>query len=562
MKLIKQNGTSRALGGVRSVMGITAASLLLVGCNAENGSPTAVLSNTGFSLYCPNVGIATDTCVLNDPENPYASQTVNDSTKWAFANASASERDKFYVWATAQARDPKGENQYYAALSLHELYGNNTNAYAQGQAKAAYRSVLDNYYNATGALSIGTSISNLDLVAGSNFNYDVWGSGTTLDGAYSSDPYFADVFQVAAGDGWGASTSAIALIGLTVGISNNYTNLVFKIKDLPTGDVFVKFPSSGAGNAGELQLSMATYATPIAGAVGWSQVTIPMSLFSGGASDTEVGIHGGYGNGGTFLITDIGFTGDAMGSGLVGDLGDGFISIYHPGQNYSGVTYATEFMYGTGTGNEYTVDVWGTGSALNHNYTGDSDYGQVYEVAGAGSWGSVVAFVNFDSGFATPYQNVVLKVKGASNGQFKIKFAGNGKDSEVQFDAAVEGVAIPGTTDWYQYTLPLATHFPDVVDYVEFAIFSDGSDTFYFTDLGFTGDATGNGLTGDTVGDGMIAAYKSDSVQFAAAKYRDMAGEQLVEPASLTNLYDNQSAAATAVTGWGFTYDATSNTLE
>ena len=562
MKLIKQNAAMGVLGTTRTVMSLTAVAILLAGCKAEDGSPTAVLSNTGFSLYCPNVGIAADTCVLSDPENPYAKQTVNDSSKWTLASAAASERDKFYVWATAQAQEPKGENQYYTALSLHELYDNNSNGFAQSQAKAAYHSVLDNYYNATGALSVGSVISNLDLVAGTDFNYDVWGANTTLNGSYASDPYFSDVFQATPGSGWGASSSVIALTGFTAGTLGNYTNLVFKVKDLPTGDVFVKFPQSGAGTEGELQLSLATYGAPIAGAIGWSQVTIPMSLFNGGAADTEFGIHAGYGNGGIFLITDIGFTGDATGTGLVGDLGDEFISIYHPGQNYSGVTKATEFVYGTGSGNEYTVDNWGTGTNLNHNHTGDSDFGQVYEVVGGGSWGSVVAFVNFDMGFTAPYQNIVLKVKGVSDGQFKIKFAGNGKDSEVQFDSSVQGVAIAGTTGWYQYTLPLATHFPDVNDYVEFALFSDGADTFYFTDLGFTGDATGTGLVGDSVGDGMVTAYKSNNVQFASSKYRDTTGEQLVEPPSLINLYTSPSAANTAVTSWGFTYDTTSNTLQ
>jgi hypothetical protein len=163
MKLIKQNAAMGVLGTTRTVMSLTAVAILLAGCNAEDGSPTAVLSNTGFSLYCPNVGIAADTCVLSDPENPYAKQTVNDSSKWTLASAAASERDKFYVWATAQAQEPKGENQYNTALSLHELYHADSNILAQAQAKLAYRSVLDNYFTASNSVS--------EFVAGTDFSF-------------------------------------------------------------------------------------------------------------------------------------------------------------------------------------------------------------------------------------------------------------------------------------------------------------------------------------------------------------------------------------------------------
>ena len=52
--------------------------LLLAGCNPADGTATGVASNEGFSLYCPNVGIAADQCILSDPENPYAGETLDD----------------------------------------------------------------------------------------------------------------------------------------------------------------------------------------------------------------------------------------------------------------------------------------------------------------------------------------------------------------------------------------------------------------------------------------------------------------------------------------------------
>jgi len=322
MKLIKQNAAMGVLGTTRTVMSLTAVAILLAGCNAEDGSPTAVLSNTGFSLYCPNVGIAADTCVLSDPENPYAKQTVNDSIKWTLASAAASERDKFYVWATAQAHDPKGENQYNTALSLHELYHADSNILAQAQAKLAYRSVLDNYFTASNSVS--------EFVAGTDFSFGDWGSGSTLDGAYATDTDYDKVYQVAPGWGWGGNTAALAMTNFSAGFAANYQNLVFKVKSLPTGDVYVKFPLSGAGNDGELALSLATYGAAVPGTTGWTQVTVPLSVFNGAASDTEFAIMGGWGNGGTFLISDIGFTGNTTSGNMIKDSIDGFVAVYYP----------------------------------------------------------------------------------------------------------------------------------------------------------------------------------------------------------------------------------------
>ena len=559
MKLIKQNAAMGVLGTTRTVMSLTAVAILLAGCNAEDGSPTAVLSNTGFSLYCPNVGIAADTCVLSDPENPYAKQTVNDSSKWTLASAAASERDKFYVWATAQAQEPKGENQYNTALSLHELYHADSNVLAQAQAKVAYRSVLDNYFTASNSVS--------EFVADTDFSFGDWGSGSTLDGAYATDTDYDKVYQVAPGWGWGGNTAALAMTNFSAGFAANYQNLVFKVKGLPTGDVYVKFPLSGAGNGGELALSLATYGVAVPGTRGWTQVTVPLSVFNGAASDTEFGIHGGYGNGGTFLISDIGFTGDATGNGMVGDLlGDGIAAIYVPLGIHDGITSTSvDFVSGT----DFTFGEWGSGGTLNGSYTADSDYSPVFQVAPGWNWGassSALAMTNFSAGFAANYQNLVFKVKSLPTGNVFVKFplsgVGNG-DGELVLDLTTYGTAIPGSTGWTQVVIPLSL-FNGAASDTEFGIMGGwgSGGTFLVTDIGFTGNTTSANMIKDSI-DGFVAVYYPQTESLTQVGFvRDLAGGQLVEPDTLTNLYGSQSAADAAVNSWGFTYNTTSNTLQ
>ena len=559
MKLIKQNAAMGVLGTTRTVMSLTAVAILLAGCKAEDGSPTAVLSNTGFSLYCPNVGIAADTCVLSDPENPYAKQTVNDSSKWTLASAAASERDKFYVWATAQAQEPKGENQYNTALSLHELYHADSNVLAQAQAKVAYRSVLDNYFTASNSVS--------EFVADTDFSFGDWGSGSTLNGAYATDTDYDKVYQVAPGWGWGGNTAALAMTNFSAGFAANYQNLVFKVKGLPTGDVYVKFPLSGAGNGGELALSLATYGVAVPGTTGWTQVTVPLSVFNGAASDTEFGIHGGYGNGGTFLISDIGFTGDATGNGMVGDvLGDGIAAIYAPSSIHDGTTSTSvDFVSGT----DFTFGEWGSGGMLNGSYTADSDYSPVFQVAPGWNWGassSALAMTNFSAGFAANYQNLVFKVKSLPTGNVIVKFplsgVGNG-DGELVLDLTTYGTAIPGSTGWTQVVIPLSL-FNGAASDTEFGIMGGwgSGGTFLVTDIGFTGNTTSANMLKDSI-DGFVAVYYPQTESLTQVGFvRDLAGGQLVEPDTLTNLYGSQSAADAAVNSWGFTYNTTSNTLQ
>lgn len=147
-----------------------AATLIVAGCAGERDENDGELANSillptdvVLNLYCEDVGVFPETCVLEDPENPYATTTILEfnennpgaENKFDLYNAiprgPTGAKARFYLWATALARQASGENQYYTALHLHELFDANSNVLsedelAREQALKAYRSVLDNFF--------------------------------------------------------------------------------------------------------------------------------------------------------------------------------------------------------------------------------------------------------------------------------------------------------------------------------------------------------------------------------------------------------------------------------
>lgn len=153
-----------------SLIGLVVAVLGVAGCQSERDGgdgdrinsiilPTDVVLN----LYCADVGIFPEICVLDDPENPFATTTIIEfdvnnpgaDNKFELFNSipagPSGAKARFYFWATALARRPSGENQFYTALALHELYDANSNVLstdviARDQALRAYQAVLDNFF--------------------------------------------------------------------------------------------------------------------------------------------------------------------------------------------------------------------------------------------------------------------------------------------------------------------------------------------------------------------------------------------------------------------------------
>ena len=172
MRITKQQQAQPAL--TKWIMAIcVSAAIFLTGCEGTTEErdqndgevinsiilPTDVVLN----LYCENVGISPETCVLEDPENPFATTTIVEfdenfpeaENKFELFNSippgPQGAKARFYFWATALARRPSGENQYYTALALHELFDANSNVLEQdelvrAQALKAYQSQLDNFF--------------------------------------------------------------------------------------------------------------------------------------------------------------------------------------------------------------------------------------------------------------------------------------------------------------------------------------------------------------------------------------------------------------------------------
>lgn len=327
---------------VRNLLMVSVLTLFLTACGGGNGvAVNGVILPVDYllNLFCADMGIADSKCVLDDPENPYARSLVNDSNKFELYEQSPSAKASFYLWATALARNPTGENQYYTALSLHDLFTQGGSEVARDQAKLAYRSMLDNYYD---SVTFFVGSPTLDLLPDVDFRFGEFGSGSQLDGGFTGDPDFTPVFEVERGFGYGVAMALLSFSGIATGngmqagFSANYENLVFKIKNLPTDSVWVTFASFGAPQL-ELEFDLATYAVDIPGTSGWKEVTIPLMLFPDRASYTEFAIHAGFGNDGTFLLTDVAFAGDETGTGLVNDVdGNGFVYLYRSGsQLYS-----------------------------------------------------------------------------------------------------------------------------------------------------------------------------------------------------------------------------------
>ncbi len=158
--------TMKRFGGTAAarITALFATVLFVAGCESPGDQDGVVINqvllptDTLLNLACADAGIGFEPCVLNDPENPFAlvatpEFNVNDPdarTKFDLANSipagPTGAKARFYLWATALARFPSGENQWYTARALHELFDANSDELIRTQALRAYRSVLDNFW--------------------------------------------------------------------------------------------------------------------------------------------------------------------------------------------------------------------------------------------------------------------------------------------------------------------------------------------------------------------------------------------------------------------------------
>ncbi|MFK8029570.1 MAG: hypothetical protein AB8G18_04980 [Gammaproteobacteria bacterium] len=111
-----------------------------------------------LNLSCADMGIYTETCVLTDPDNPFRTALIREfdvnnataETKFDLLNQIPPgpnyAKARVYFWATAMARRASGENQWFLARAMHELFNVNGDPVIQAQALRAYQSVLQNFF--------------------------------------------------------------------------------------------------------------------------------------------------------------------------------------------------------------------------------------------------------------------------------------------------------------------------------------------------------------------------------------------------------------------------------
>jgi hypothetical protein len=162
-----------------TVCGLLILSLSLVagvGCSRSSGgtdkTKTRLDTSTRIgSLRCENEGLFGDTCVLDNPNNPFAdSYFKNLEAYFKVAEDLPSALSAYYLWATALANEGAPELQFLVAQSLHALYTEGGDPLVREQAIKAYRSALDNFFDATffftadyltGEPLVGIAIKNL-----------------------------------------------------------------------------------------------------------------------------------------------------------------------------------------------------------------------------------------------------------------------------------------------------------------------------------------------------------------------------------------------------------------
>ena len=178
MRYLNRINTSGRSGRRIAVALASILAVALAGCTSEpDGSESRVFNavilptDTLLNLACEDVGINTETCVLEDPENPFTTISIpefdenNPQAPGKFdliANIPAGPtgaKARFYFWATALARRQSGENQFFTAVALHELFDANSDPLIQQQALKAYRSVLDNFFGSVVFFTCCTEVS-------------------------------------------------------------------------------------------------------------------------------------------------------------------------------------------------------------------------------------------------------------------------------------------------------------------------------------------------------------------------------------------------------------------
>lgn len=123
--------------------------VLLLAC--DQSAPTWQYGESLQSLRIAPIsweeGVYPDTSVLSDPQNPFA-DGIDAALKWEIL--ATDPTPGFYAFATALATQPNGENQFYTASCLQQVYDAAKIApenlyWAWSAAVRGYQGVLDHF---------------------------------------------------------------------------------------------------------------------------------------------------------------------------------------------------------------------------------------------------------------------------------------------------------------------------------------------------------------------------------------------------------------------------------
>jgi hypothetical protein len=152
LKYVNKHIVEQQLNFLAALMVVGPLILVTTSCGEVDGgtvqNTVELPIDSTLNFRCEDEGIYLEPCVLDNPENPYAKVAVTEDNKFDLIDEAPSAKSRYYLWATALAKGAgiPGENQYYTALSLHEVYAESASPTTRDQAKKAYRSVLDNYF--------------------------------------------------------------------------------------------------------------------------------------------------------------------------------------------------------------------------------------------------------------------------------------------------------------------------------------------------------------------------------------------------------------------------------
>ena len=318
-----------------------------------------------------------------------------------------------------------------------------------------------------------------------------FGSGAVIQPDYALDPDFNPALAVTSGDAYDPGVVDVgfaAFTGYAQGFAAGYETLHFKVKDLPSGTIEVKFfgGDGGDGSADNARVyNVTTYAGSTDLGNGWYQVSIPVSDFAAFIDINDGFLLGPPGDQGapfTFLMTDIGFSGTvAADPGIIPD---------------AAVVYATDPAIVDLP--PPATDNFGSGAVFDFEFAGDADFTRSLQVTsgenyGAGVHVGFIAFTGYAAGFAAGYETLNFKVKGdaANLDDFEVKFIFGG-DTSVRYDLTTYSGSVPLGNGWYQVSIPMSDFAATIAANEGFLLgpFDNqgAAFTYLLTDIGFSGE--------------------------------------------------------------------------